>query len=220
MKHTVLAVLCLAASGSCLRLPSAVHRRAVTAAAELRRPALVVAPAAVRRGAGACMTGSSVPGRDLRIYDRLESIMARGIASFAITRSILQTGVSISFAVPPIVLALVAIYFTPVAAVESSLLAVTLVLSGAAKYWPINFLVLALGAIGLGGFVNACLQWGDAAMRSSSGSSSARRRQGAGRKGRVAPRRAPTPQETTDNETALITLVVGSIFAAVIGALP
>ena len=159
------------------------------------------------------MVSSAAPQpQNPRMYDRLEAMFARGAAAFGATRWILQSGMSPLFATPPVLLALFAIYLTPVAAVEALLLATILVLCGAAKYWPINFLAFALGSIGLGGFLSACLQWADATSRAPP------RR--AGQK-RAPPRRRPLPpRESTDNQGALIVLVIGSLFASLIGALP
>ncbi|KAL3908409.1 MAG: hypothetical protein SGPRY_009811, partial [Prymnesium sp.] len=141
-------------------------------------------------------------------------------ASVAITRSLLQSGFSFLYVLPLNVLALFAVLLTPPPAVLSLLLASSLVLSGIARFWPINFFVFALGAIGLGGFMNSCFKLaykrgeGSRARRMEEGVKERRSRGGRGKVERREQRKS------TDNEAALVVLVIGSLFASLIGALP
>jgi hypothetical protein len=145
---------------------------------------------------------------------RVEALAVQGAASIVLTRAVLGTGLSVPFAIPPVVMALIGVYFTPVAAVESMLAAGLLIACGAAKYWPINFLVLILGAVGIGGALNAAMQWIDAFTRPLATRSAPARRRPAKRRLKQA------KSEPTDNNGGLITLVIGSVLASIIGALP
>lgn len=157
---------------------------------------------------------SNIRADDPNFYERLEALVARGAASFVVTRLLLQAGFSWVFSIPFIAIAAAVLYFMPVAAVESMMAASILVLCGAAKYWPINFFVLVLGAIGVGGLMNACLQWSEFIEPAL-----ARRKRKTTRQSRVTKSRAIRPRNP-DNEAALIVLVIGSLFASLIGALP
>ncbi|KAL1523976.1 hypothetical protein AB1Y20_018891 [Prymnesium parvum] len=142
-----------------------------------------------------------------------EALFARGAASVGFTRFIVQFSIPLIVGLPLMMMGYASIYFMPVAAVESLLLAATLVLCGVAKFWPINFLTFALGAIGLGGFLVSCLKFADAFQRRAS-------REPSGARAPVAQRRGKALPQNTDNQGALVVLVIGSLFAALIGALP
>lgn len=137
-----------------------------------------------------------------------EAIIVRG-ASAAVA---VGTFVRMRTGLLPLLLALAMSFLAPVGAIEAILATAVLVLCGAAKYWPINFLAGALGAGALVGIMNAMLVWlGDRQARRPRKRRSRRKEQegGAGLNG-----------EATDSPLALITLVFGALLASVIGALP
>lgn len=183
-------------------------------------PRAVTSPARVpvRMSAGRagvpCMQASSVRGGTRDRANRHEALIARGIAGVVLLRA---AAASQAAAVYALVASLV-VLVTPILALEAILLTGLFVVTGAANYWPMNLFTMLLGAAGGGGALHGVMQWWErqAARRGGrdAGKATRKRTESRGDAQRL------TPDASEDGSGGLIVLVITTLTAAIVGALP
>lgn len=158
---------------------------------------------------------SGAPSRQ----SKREVLIAKGIAGAAL----LRVAASSQTAAISAFFAMAIVIVTPVLAVEAMLLAMLMVVIGAASYWPANLMVAALGAVGVGGALNGLLQsWERLQRRRDAKRAAAERRRPTAAPRPPTRREARPPAERLDDDgsASLVALLVGALTAAIVGALP
>ena len=153
-----------------------------------------------------------------------ETLLVKGLAGAVLIRLAAASPTMALFAAILLWMTILA----PVMAVEALLLTLLLCVCGASNYWPANLFVFAIGCGGFAGYVQGVLIWWETRVReaksrrasgiaSGSAGGSARRRD-ARRKAREAEyQEVETPE---DGSAGLVALLVGTLTASIIGALP
>jgi hypothetical protein len=219
MRAAAAIALVLLAHASAWRAPSRSPTRwAVSAAAT--RPLVARARASpvalvqrASRGGGGGIGRLPPLGEPVARRSNREALIAKGLAGAVLLR---VAAASAGWALVAAVLMAVTVV-APVIAVEAVLLALAFVATGLANYWPINLVVFAFGSAGLAGCLQGVLVWWEA-----------RRAAAARRRGEKAPRRnrreeeAARPSRSTpeDGSAGLVALLIGTLTASIVGALP
>jgi len=141
-----------------------------------------------------------------------ETLLAKGLAFLALLRFAYRSPLNAALAIIFGCVVVVA----PVVAVEAVLFSSLLCLLGTASYWPANIFVFAMSTAGVAGAVNGCLVWWEARQAAA--------RRGVGGKRRRRRRRQGSARDSEsvpeDESAGLLILTIGTITAAIVGALP
>jgi len=159
--------------------------------------------------------------RPVQRQSKREALLAKGIAGAAL----LRVAASSQAAAISASLAMAVVVVTPVLAVEAMLLAMLLVVVGAANYWPANLMVACLGAVGVGGALNGLIvSWEKLQQRRASRRDAAVRRRPTVAYGTPVREsdgaRSDGERMDDDGSGSLVALLVGALTAAIVGALP